>query len=305
MGDLDLDLLDIEDDCRGKGRSCFWDKAHDHIEFVFCDRESLPDGFHSVHDCDRAAIKILDDFLESQPKETYRRRRSRRRSRRFDPDPEPEAPAPSQLEAQAPQQPEALAQRQLEAPEPPTPNPVGGGSCSVVNGSLVCIGQGRTRPAVIAGFCDRTAGVKAAVLAASSASACGAVTQAQLDEITSLNVQLSPAPRPNSGPDSCSGPASLRSGDFASLRNLKNLEFGGSSNVSCLEGNLPADIFSGLSKLETIHFGQTKDITFHENVFRNLPKLKKIRAPECQFLNDPSEDPAFRNLGTARIVADC
>ena len=154
-------------------------------------------------------------------------------------------------------------------------------------------------PAIV-GFCNRTAGVRAAVLASYENLACSALTQPHLDQITQLVVALSP--RPSASGQCREGFSSLRSGDFSGLRNLKKITFGGSEGIGCLK-TVPEDIFSGLSKLEEIHFGQQNLFTsFPQNVFRNLPKLKKITLPECL---DPT-GPAFQNLGSGvTIVDDC
>ena len=77
LDNLELTLLDIAKECKGKAASCFYDKAHDYIEFSACKSSRLPPVFSSVEECHSEAIKVLN-YVADGGQTTRRRRRSRR-----------------------------------------------------------------------------------------------------------------------------------------------------------------------------------------------------------------------------------
>ena len=161
----------------------------------------------------------------------------------------------------------------------------------------------------ISGFCDRTDGVKTAILSQLQGVVCATITQSHLDQITELVVTLHP--RPNASGACPSGYSSIKTGDFSGLTKLKKISFGGDATTGngCLK-TLPADAFSGLSELEEIFFGQQplEPADLGVGTFRNLNKIKKITLPEC-FLTESAPFSAFKQkygLSSEVVVeSDC
>ena len=179
------------------------------------------------------------------------------------------------------------------SPSPsPTPDPTPDPTCSIPD------------------FCSRTAEVQTAILGRISGKTCCTVTQADLDTIvTELRVPLDPHIRP--GYATCQSTATLQADDFSGLRRLTHINFAS----SCLS-NLPSGIFSGMTDLERIEFEQTNELGrghstdptnrgFPADVFNGLSNLQTIHMPECG--SDCSTIPACAsadNRGVA-IIEDC
>ena len=111
------------------------------------------------------------------------------------------------------------------------------------------------------GICDRTEQVRNAIVAATGAAECAAVTVADLAGL--------------SGSDRLSlistGITSLKSGDFAGLGALTHLSLTGNALSS-----LPENVFSGLRKLLNLNLTGNALSSLPENVFSEVPRLSSL-----------------------------
>ena len=109
------------------------------------------------------------------------------------------------------------------------------------------------------GICDRTQQVQDAILAAlADVDDCAAVTVANLDSITNLQMVSKSID-------------SLKKGDFAGLTSLTVLNLSRNTLTS-----LPEGIFAGLAELTDLDLGQNQLATLPEAVFDGLVKLEYI-----------------------------
>ena len=161
-----------------------------------------------------------------------------------------------------------------------------------------------TLDTTISGFCDRTNGVKTAILSQLQGAECATITQNHLDQITELVITLNP--RPDASAVCRGGYASLKSGDFSGLTKLKKISFGGGTHTGqgCLK-TIPEDIFSGLSELEEIFFGfqPLTEADLGAAIFSNLNKLKKITF-ECFLTGTVSDFKQKHSLNNEVVIED-
>ena len=108
-------------------------------------------------------------------------------------------------------------------------------------------------------ICSRTAGVRAAILAASSSTSCTSVTRDALAAIEELEVDDS-------------GITVLQRGDFAGLTALTSLTL---SNNSAL-ATLPEGIFDGLTALETLNLSLNGLASLRSDAFAGLTALTEL-----------------------------
>ena len=131
------------------------------------------------------------------------------------------------------------------------------------------------------GVCDRTAQVRNAIVEAIGGGVtCSTVTSAQLAGITTLNL----ADR---------NIMSLRSGDFAGLTALTDLDLRGNQfsrrdDSGTLLSTLPADIFDGLTSLTSLILRRSFLTTLDEDIFNDLTSLTSLGLSESSLTELPS-----------------
>ncbi len=113
-------------------------------------------------------------------------------------------------------------------------------------------------PAFVA-VCDRTAGVRDALVEEAGAGTCDQVTGADLDGIESFDL-------------GGAGITSLREGDFSGLTQVETITL-----VSNQLGTLPAGIFHGLSRLDTIFLQRNPSLSLPPGIFAGLTGLDELR----------------------------
>ena len=132
---------------------------------------------------------------------------------------------------------------------------------TVHDGIQTGVGESLTLEAAASGICDRTAQVREAILARlDHVSDCADVTAADLSGITGFLWVLS------------NEALTLKSGDFASLDNLRTLYLYGNQLSA-----LPEDVFSGLGSLEELWLSHNQLSELPEDVFDGLGNLKMLR----------------------------
>ena len=137
---------------------------------------------------------------------------------------------------------------------------------TVHDGIQTGVGESLTLEAAASGICDRTAQVREAILARlDHVSDCADVTAADLSGITGFLWVLS------------NEALTLKSGDFASLDNLRTLYLYGNQLSA-----LPEDVFSGLGSLEELWLSHNQLSELPEDVFDGLGNLKMLRLYENQ-----------------------
>ena len=291
---IQKDLRDIFHECK-KYWGCYQPAFKDYIFKDLCP-DFKKHAFSSSSSCEKqtidAAHNIFDDGKGLYKRTSYRIRRRRRRTRAvtYTPDPPADTAAPT---AEAAPQPPQTQNPPTPPPNPPTPPP-----------QQPATPPPAQQPAVIAGFCSRTAEVRTAILSHLSGVTCSTITQANLDSIvTKLVLRLSP--QASAGGQCSSGDenaAALKAGDLQGLRRLRRVEFAN----SCLDA-LPSGIFSGLTDLRAIKFEITRGLGnvhpnsgFPDNVFSGLSNLQSIEMPECSAA--PNTIPAFQSLPNSVTV---
>ena len=110
--------------------------------------------------------------------------------------------------------------------------------------------------------CDRTTQVANAIVEASPADSCDAVTTTQLADITTLDL---------SGDDSSSEITSLMSGDFDGLAGLTKLDLSDNSLTT-----LPETIFNSLTALSNLDLSFNAFSTLSETIFSELTNLETL-----------------------------
>lgn len=111
-------------------------------------------------------------------------------------------------------------------------------------------------------ICRRTPGVQNALIHHLQMSSCRIIT---IDELFRLNTKFT-----------AGFIESPRQGDFAGMTNLRQLEI----RFEIPEGEtatIPAQLFHGMTKLETLEIDANGKLTISSNAVHNLPNLKSIR----------------------------
>ena len=113
------------------------------------------------------------------------------------------------------------------------------------------------------GICDRTLEVQLSIAdwLGTGSQACDTYTDAQLESLTGFSVKDQPQL------------TTLKSGDFAGMPNIANLDLQRNSLTS-----LPADIFEGLDSVADLRIGRNELTELPDGIFAGLPNLETLTA---------------------------